>query len=401
MERRGYSMPGVYVFGIILFALIILHPIKVHAGGEDARYVWISVDATDDNSGLTYALDTTDPEAFGPTSRFQVLEGTSHTIYVKDIAGNITSQEYSAISVDRTDNTDTGDINLDIEVGNENLPEYVPGTFGKGEGTGTLMEETQTDGSPDSDKLFYTVESQDGSTFYLVVDHTDQEDNVYFLDQVRLNDLQSLAVEGGQNLNQKTENTDAADGNNSLLGQLSGEKKDVIDDVMNNQNTKSSSKKNGSVGFVPVVIVLLFTGVYGAYYYFRIYTRKKDEALDLQDAHDMEDFEGEYDDDDDYNKYEIDDDDDEEEAFDSVSSSDELDSATVSDAYLKEMAEDTEAESRNAAPIDYPDSIPMPQKSEPEPVVSEPSTGFSFGSSSSVDSSDDYNKFGDESEEDI
>lgn len=260
------------------------------------------------------------------------------------------------------------------------------------------MEETQTDGSPDSDKLFYTVESQDGSTFYLVVDHTDQEDNVYFLDQVRLNDLQSLAVEGGQNLNQKTENTDAADGNNSLLGQLSGEKKDVIDDVMNNQNTKSSSKKTGSVGFVPIVIVLLFTGVYGAYYYFKIYTRKKDEALDLQDAHDMEDFEGEYDDD--YEKYEIDDED-EEEAFDSVSSSDDLDSAAVSDAYLKEMAEDTEAESRNTAPIDYPDDIPMPQKNEPEPVVSEPSTAFSFGSSSSADSSDDYNKFGDESEEDI
>lgn len=400
MKSKICFRPGVILIGLFLFLGFLSNPLRIFAS-EGERYVWISVDATDNNEGLTYALDTTEPGAFGPTSRFKVVEGTSHTIYVKDAAGNISSQDYSAISVNRSDDGNSGDVNLDIEVG-DNIGDYEPGTYGKGTGTGTLQNELETDGSFDSKKLFYTVESQDGNTFYLVIDHTDQEDNVYFLDQVRLNDLQALATEGGQTLTQ-TQSDSSSDANSSLLGALSDDKQKAIEEATSGSGSSSSNNKSNGNGLGLFVILLVAVGG-GAYYYFKVYSKKKDEALDAQDAHDMDDFEGEYDDD--YDRYEYnedDDDDDDDEAFSSVSSEDDIQSSAVSEAYLKEMNEDSAAEERNSSSIKYPDSIELPhnvRESEIKKDNSSSDSKFGFHESSKVTEEEEYDRFDDESEED-
>lgn len=399
MKSKICFRPGVILIGIFLFLGFLSNPLRIFAS-EGERYVWISVDATDDNEGLTYALDTTEPGAFGPTSRFKVVEGTSHTIYVKDAAGNISSQDYSAISVNRNDDSNSGDVNLDIEVG-DNIGDYEPGTYGKGTGTGTLQNELETDGSFDSKKLFYTVESQDGNTFYLVIDHTDQEDNVYFLDQVRLNDLQALATEGGQTMTQ-TQSAASSDANSSLLDALSDDKQKAVEEATSGSGSSSSNNKSNGNGAGLFVILLVAVGG-GAYYYFKVYSKKKDEALDAQDAHDMDDFEGEYDDDYDRYEYNEDDDDDDDDAFDSVSSDEDIQSTAVSDAYLNELKEDSAAEERNSTKVNYPDSIELPHKErepEPEPVNSAADSKFEFHESSKITEEEDFDRFGDESEED-
>lgn len=402
MEKRGYAKP-LYVFGIILFIYVLFNPLKVKASDADTKFVWISVDATDDNSGLTYALDTTDPAAFGPTNRFMVEEGTNHTIYVKDIAGNITSQDYSAIKIDRNDDNANGDINLDIEVGDNMLkssPDYVPGSYGKGDGTGTLKEETITDGKPDSQKLFYTVESREGEQFYLVVDHTDSEDNVYFLDGVRLNDLSTLAMDYDTTIERKSADEG---GNSSLLSTLSEDKKKEVEEAT---TAPAPAKKKSSSGNGMTFVVLIVMAIgFGAYYYIKVYSKKKDAALDLQDAHDMEDFEGQYDDD--YEKYEYNEDEDEDEIFDTASSQEEL-SNTVSDAYLAEMADDVNAEERNNEPVDdeadiadYPKEIDL-YDSDNKPIEAEKqnTSSFSFGNSINDNDDDEYNKYGDDNDDD-
>ena len=60
--------------------------LKVYAS-DGQEYITISVDATDENGNLLYAIDTDDPSAFTSSNEFSVPAGTHHTIYVKDAAG--------------------------------------------------------------------------------------------------------------------------------------------------------------------------------------------------------------------------------------------------------------------------------------------------------------------------
>ncbi len=60
------------------------------------------------------------------------------------------------------------------------------------DGSGTVVDDvTDADG-----KEFFTVETPDGNTFYLIVDRQRDTDNVYLLNAVTENDLASLAKEG-------------------------------------------------------------------------------------------------------------------------------------------------------------------------------------------------------------
>ena len=79
--------------GIIACLLFQMPVYASDSTGEE--YITISVDAVDENGNLKYALDTDDPAAFTDSNEFVVPAGTSHTIYVKDAAGNISSPRYT------------------------------------------------------------------------------------------------------------------------------------------------------------------------------------------------------------------------------------------------------------------------------------------------------------------
>ena len=79
--------------GIMAAALMVIPAMSVYAS-DGEEYITITVQASDDNEGITYALDNDDPGSFGPSNMFTIPAGTSHTIYVRDAAGNITSQVY-------------------------------------------------------------------------------------------------------------------------------------------------------------------------------------------------------------------------------------------------------------------------------------------------------------------
>ena len=60
-------------------------------------------------------------------------------------------------------------------------------------GTGTVKE-VYTD---DDGRKFYTVQTPAGNTFYLIIDFTQQTENVYFLDAVAEKDLLALIEQAG------------------------------------------------------------------------------------------------------------------------------------------------------------------------------------------------------------
>lgn len=249
--------------------------------GED--YITISVDAVDDNTNLKYALDSDDEEAFTSSNEFTVPAGTSHTIYVKDAAGNITSQKYEPQDISDYDDYDDAEeqrINIDLELGSKEEEEiYLPDEEGS-PGTASVTNRTKTDGTVDAEKVFYTFTTKEGEELYLVVDQGRGSDNVYLLDTVSLGDLRVLA--DGQDI---SSNTDEKEEDN-LLSILAAENAGSEPEEVQTEKPRSS--------FGNGLIILLLAGIGGGiYYYLKIYRNKKDEAMDAMDAMDMDEFEPE------------------------------------------------------------------------------------------------------------
>lgn len=276
------------LFTMCCFIMAWLFPSKL-VYASDGEYITISVDATDDNGNLKYALDTDDPAAFTDSNEFTILAGTSHTIYVKDTAGNITSQTYTPssdvsyvadVSQDLQENEQR--INIDLEIkrqSNKDAPDYSDYEYLTDEpvepGTGTVAEKIKTDASEDSERIFYTITTKEGEVLYLIIDQGQSADNVYLLDTVSADDLLALS-DGASGKSAESEKED------NLFAALSKE-------ADTEENEEKSNSSNGNL--LIVVFVVIFGG--GVYYYFKVYKNKKDEAMDVMDAMDMEDFEAE------------------------------------------------------------------------------------------------------------
>ncbi len=88
-----------YVLAVGMLLVSLAFPSYAQAS-DGEEYITISVDAVDDNANLQYALDSDAPSAFTESNEFRVPAGTSHTIYVKDVAGNITSRRFEPDAAD-------------------------------------------------------------------------------------------------------------------------------------------------------------------------------------------------------------------------------------------------------------------------------------------------------------
>ncbi len=325
-KQNILRLTGTAVAGFLMLGALSL---RAYASDE-GTLVTIGVEATDDNEGLTYALDTTDPEAFSENSTFEVENGSTHTIYVKDKAGNISSRSYTAMSTDSADyylpkdetevkeeeekeettvtetvKDDKSDTEVTVDVDLYSRSRYADKDYTSYEsysgkeaaemGGGTVYDKTETDGSANGDKVFYTITTKTGDVFYMVVDQKSQDNNVYLLDQVTVTDLTSMAED---NLSEaESEET------KSLLSNLSSkEKEDSIDELLAEEEKSDLKEKPKNNTAVRAIIVLLIIGaVGGAYYYLKVYREKKDEQMDILEARDRDEFET-YD-----NRYEDDD----------------------------------------------------------------------------------------------
>lgn len=270
------------------------------AYASDGEYVTITVEAEDDNGTLLYALDTDEAGAFSTANEFTVLAGTGHTIYVKDAAGNITSQEYTPEDTSyssQTEEEDGRNVNIDVVLDDtaNNDYEYAGDLLydpydPAEEGQGTTYNKTVTDANDsDAERIFYEVTTDDGEVFYLVIDQRSSSNNVYLLDQVNLSDLRSLAADDSG----KTD----TEGSSSLLDALN-ESEDSLITESTSENEESGSKENSIAGSLVMVLLIVLIGG-GFYYYKFVYKNKKDEQMDLVDAPDKEDFEVEDEEDDD------------------------------------------------------------------------------------------------------
>lgn len=281
---------------VMKHAVSFLMALFVYAGmgsiayaSDGQEYITISVDAEDNNGNLMYALDTDDPGAFSPSNEFSVPAGTNHTIYVKDSAGNITAQEYVSSEGDYDKAYFQGEdeertVNIDITL--DDIPkdgyEYAGDllTDPAEDGQGTVHERVETQANdPDAKRIFYTVTTDEGEVFYLVIDQNQNSNNVYLLDQVNLSDLHALAVNDS--------GKDESDDSTSLLSALSGENDNETIDAQDLPEEKP--KKNSMTSNLVIILIVAAIGG-GVYYYKNIYKNKRDEQMDVMDAPDKDDF---------------------------------------------------------------------------------------------------------------
>lgn len=259
---------------------------------EDAAvqdgYITISVDAEDDNGELTYAIDSDAPEAFGSSNVFVIDPTVPHTIYVKDIAGNITSQSFQPIGVEFSEDSGyTGLLASDNGAGsNISEPENMPSEEGDQDaaedGAGTMYDKITTDGTDAFSRVFYTVTTKEGEVFYLVIDQNRGQDNVYLLNMVTVDELQALAAENGYAISEYKTPAD----------QVNYTDMETIEDVTG--TAPASTKKKGGIktnakSTIVILVVAVIGG--GAYYYLKVVKKKKDAAMDeIDNALDMDDF---------------------------------------------------------------------------------------------------------------
>lgn len=141
---------------------------------------------------------------------------------------------------------------------------------------------------------FMTVTSKDGHVFYIVIDHSDNAENVYFLNQVDETDLMALmtdeekkAIEEKAGTETDTEKavtpTVKTDSEETDTDQAAtSDKQDVVSNAMNNNLIMGAVF--GAIGLVLI----------GAYYFLKIRPKKKGSSIeDDLEFYDDEEYENE------------------------------------------------------------------------------------------------------------
>lgn len=196
-------------------------------------------------------------------------------------------EKYMQSLNDEGENSDNSSLDVDWDI------VVNPNAKGEGiltpEGNLTLVDDIDEE---HSESLQYmTVQTKNGNFFYIVVDRSGDEDNVYFLNMVDESDLMALMDEETQ---EKF--------NEAMLPTVKEEKNEDDSTLLfSNQDTKENSdakdtekesikEKGSNPAGMLVVFIIIGAAVAGGYYFFKIKPQKEqpdvDEDLEFYDDED-------------------------------------------------------------------------------------------------------------------
>ena len=232
--------------------------------------------------------------AVKPTQKPSASSGsTNHNAQSSNSGSNNSGNSSNTVTntgSNTTSGTNGGSSNSQGETGNtSSIPD---GAFTP-EGTGTVLDEATGEGD---DKQFYTITTEAGNVFYLIIDGKRDDNNVYFLNGVTEADLMALAEKNegtmsvipAEDVCTCTEKCEAGEVNtacpvckNDLKGCAGKEKPAETEEPA---PTEPPKKDNGSAGTIIFIIVALLA-VGGVGYYVKI-VRPKQQAEDDDDFED-------------------------------------------------------------------------------------------------------------------
>lgn len=188
---------------------------------------------------------------------------------VETITGNI-----SAETEDTEDAPITEEPSDTEEPEDEESQGRVQGTPFSVPGNGQLVD----DKADDESKQFLTIQTKNGNTFFMVLDRSNNTENVYMLSMIDENDLAEFIGETKEEPKQEQPSV--------VIPET--EKPSVPDEP--ETETEPEEKKGGmNTGALLAVIVLLAGGI-GGYYYFKVLKPRQDE--NETDGEDLEFYDG-------------------------------------------------------------------------------------------------------------
>lgn len=169
--------------------------------------------------------------------------------------------------------------------------------------------ETSEEGTDkeDAGKEFYTIQTDNGKVFYLIVDNTKESDNVFFLTEISENDLLNVTGTDYTVMEQNSAVVEAAIPGEDTKQE---EKKDVVDSSAEGQDTEGTDVENtdevadaenneqevpkeanpmGTYIFIGVAAVIAIV----ALYFFKIYRKKGEDFEDDDEDEEAEEYENE------------------------------------------------------------------------------------------------------------
>ena len=232
-----------------------------------------------------------------------LMMGSSVSAYA-NVPDNVdtasTTETTQSVSTENTTESAAKDTSTTNEEGGDAAGGRVTGTADSESGDGVLTPSgnmSLVDNVNESDKEnldFMTVTSKDGHVFYIVIDHSGNAENVYFLNQVDETDLMVLmtdeekkAIEENAGTETDTEKavtpTVKTDSEETDTDQAAtSDKQDVVSNAMNNNLIMGAVF--GAIGLVLI----------GAYYFLKIRPKKKDSSIeDDLEFYDDEEYENE------------------------------------------------------------------------------------------------------------
>ena len=167
--------------------------------------------------------------------------------------------------------------------------------------SGVLTPEGELDlvddltGDETGDLQYMTVQSKDGTVFYLIVDHSSQSQNVYFLNQVDASDL--LAIMNDEEIDAYEESLKEKEESEAPVVQPEAVKKPEMEteepaasnqDEKTDDNKGEQKKKNASAIPLAAVLGVIAAGVLAGYYFFKIRPERNGSRIDRMEFEDDE-----------------------------------------------------------------------------------------------------------------
>ena len=141
-------------------------------------------------------------------------------------------------------------------------------------GNGQLVDDMEDDES----KQFLTIQTKNGNTFFMVLDRSNNTENVYMLSMIDENDLAEFIGE--------TEKKPEAE---QPSGPVRETEKPSVPDEPDTEEEPEEKKGGMNTGALLAVIVLLAGGI-GGFYYFKVVKPRQDE--EEADGEDLEFYDG-------------------------------------------------------------------------------------------------------------
>lgn len=136
-------------------------------------------------------------------------------------------------------------------------------------GNGQLVDDMEDDES----KQFLTIQTKNGNTFFMVLDRSNNTENVYMLSMIDESDLAEFI--------EKTEKKPEQEQPSVVIPEI--EKPTVQDETKIEETTE---QKDGTSASILLLVIAILAGGIGSYFYFKVLKPKRDE--DETDSEDLE-----------------------------------------------------------------------------------------------------------------